>query len=277
MKKSVLGRGLDALLPEVDNTGARVLEVNIEDIDNNPGQPRKSFEKQKLEELAESILSVGILQPLLVKQKGDRYQIIAGERRFRAARMAGLGKVPVIIKDYTKKEQLEAALIENIQRQDLNPIEEAQALKDLLDGGGYTQETLAKRLGRSRPAVANLLRLLSLPEDIMELIRQGKLSEGHGRVLAGVSPALRQRTLAERAMIDVWSVRQLEKAAREGVKKAPVQPKTSPEFKEFEDNIHRALGAKASISGNLNRGKIVISYKNREELEAVFDAISRLL
>lgn len=277
MKKTVLGRGLDALMPEVEYAGAQVLEVDVQDIDNNPGQPRKSFEKEKLEELAESILSVGILQPLLVKQKGGRYQIVAGERRFRAARLAGLKTVPVIVRDYTKKEQLEAALIENLQRQDLNPIEEAQALKELLDNNNYTQETLAKRIGRSRPAVANILRLLTLPEDIMELIRQGKLSEGHGRVLAGVSPAQRQRALAERAVVDFWSVRQLEKAAKEVAKKAPTPPQTSPEFKEFEENIHRALGAKASITGNLNKGKIVISYKNREELDAVFDAVSRLL
>ncbi len=277
MKKSALGRGLDALLPEIDISGGQVSDILISDIDPNPQQPRRDFNEQALQELADSIKELGVLQPILVQQNKGRYQIIAGERRFRAARLAGHQRIPCIVRDFSDEEKMEAALIENLQREDLNPMEEAQAVRALMDKCGYTQEKAAQRLGRSRPAVANLLRLLTLPEDIKQLIQEGKLTEGHGRVLAGVEGVARKRELAEKAIRQSLSVRQLEQLA--AAKPAKVKPvsRPQPEFKEFEENLLRAFGARAHIKGDLDSGKIVISYKNRTELDAIYEAVERLL
>ena len=170
MKKTGLGRGLDALLPQSDDfLDTTVREIPIADIDPNLSQPRKEFDKEALEQLADSIRQAGILQPILVMENGTRYRIIAGERRYRAARIAGLDTIPCIARNLTEEQQMEAALIENLQREDLNPIEEAQAIHSLMQQCGYTQEETAKRLGKSRPAVANLLRLLTLPESILNM------------------------------------------------------------------------------------------------------------
>lgn len=277
MKKSALGRGLDALLPEIDISGGQVSDILISDIDPNPQQPRRDFNEQALQELADSIKELGVLQPILVQQNKGRYQIIAGERRFRAARLAGHQRIPCIVRDFSDEEKMEAALIENLQREDLNPMEEAQAVRALMDKCGYTQEKAAQRLGRSRPAVANLLRLLTLPEDIKQLIQEGKLTEGHGRVLVGVEGVARKRELAEKAIRQSLSVRQLEQLA--AAKPAKVKPvsRPQPEFKEFEENLLRAFGARAHIKGDLDSGKIVISYKNRTELDAIYEAVERLL
>lgn len=277
MKKSALGRGLDALLPEIDISGGQVSDILISDIDPNPQQPRRDFNEQALQELADSIKELGVLQPILVQQNKGRYQIIAGERRFRAARLAGHQRIPCIVRDFSDEEKMEAALIENLQREDLNPMEEAQAVRALMDKCGYTQEKAAQRLGRSRPAVANLLRLLTLPEDIKQLIQAGKLTEGHGRVLAGVEGVARKRELAEKALRQSLSVRQLEQLAAAKPTKAKPVARSQPEFKEFEENLLRAFGARAHIKGNLDSGKIVISYKNRTELDAIYEAVERLL
>ncbi|NLB90207.1 MAG: ParB/RepB/Spo0J family partition protein, partial [Clostridiales bacterium] len=177
MKKKGLGKGLDQLLPLTEDYGSQsVQELSIADIDPNESQPRQNFQKETLEQLAASIQEVGILQPILVVPVGRRYRIVAGERRFRAARMAGLSTVPAIIKDMDQLEQMEAALVENLQREDLNPVEEALALQALMKQYQYTQEKLAKRLGKSRSAIANLLRILSLPEEVLLLIQKGDLS-----------------------------------------------------------------------------------------------------
>ena len=273
MRKMGLGRGLDALLPENDNSQPSVRQIAITDLDRNPDQPRREFDEEALQALAESMKGAGVLQPLLVIEKNGRYQIIAGERRFRAARMAGLDSVPCIVRDFTPEEQMEAALIENIQREDLNPMEEAAAVRQLMDACGYTQETAAKRLGKSRPAVANLLRLLNLPESIRQAVSAGRLSAGHARVLAGVEGEARQLALAERTMRDGLSVRELEKAAA-----APEeQPKTKPvpkplplELKDMEERMRETLGVRAAIQGNRKRGRITLQYYSEDELERLY-------
>ena len=273
MRKMGLGRGLDALLPENDNSQPSVRQIAITDLDRNPDQPRREFDEEALQALAESMKGAGVLQPLLVIEKNGRYQIVAGERRFRAARMAGLDSVPCIVRDFTPEEQMEAALIENIQREDLNPMEEAAAVRQLMDACGYTQETAAKRLGKSRPAVANLLRLLNLPESIRQAVSAGRLSAGHARVLAGVEGEARQLALAERTMRDGLSVRELEKAAA-----APEeQPKTKPvpkplplELKDMEERMRETLGVRAAIQGNRKRGRITLQYYSEDELERLY-------
>ena len=185
-KKTGLGRGLDALLPDTNDTETGVRLIPLTELDRNPDQPRREFDEEALQALAESMKEAGVLQPLLVVEAQGRFRIVAGERRFRAARMAGLDAVPCIVREMTAQEQMEAALIENIQREDLNPMEEAAAVRQLMDACRYTQEQAAKRLGKSRPAVANLLRLLSLPEEVQSQVAAGRVSAGHARVLAGL-------------------------------------------------------------------------------------------
>ena len=199
MKKG-LGRGLDALLepyaaPQAE--AGRVLEISVRDIDTNRAQPRKSFDEAALRELADSIRVHGVVQPLLVKPNGGRYTIVAGERRFRAARLAGLAAVPALAVEYDDAKMQEVALIENLQREDLNPIEEAAAIRFLMQQHDLTQEEVSARLGKSRPAIANALRLLGLEKDVLELVRDGTLSAGHGRALAAVEDAAQQKKLAD--------------------------------------------------------------------------------
>ena len=202
MKKG-LGRGLDALLepyagPEADRDAAnRVLEISVRDIDTNRAQPRKSFDEAALRELADSIRVHGVVQPLLVRPNGSRYTIVAGERRFRAARLAGLETVPVLAAEYDEAQMQEVALIENLQREDLNPVEEAAAIRFLMQQHDLTQEEVSERLGKSRPAIANALRLLNLDRNVLELVRTGALSAGHGRALAAVTDAATQKRLAD--------------------------------------------------------------------------------
>ena len=213
MKKMGLGRGLDALLPETNDLDNMVSMIAVTEIDRNPDQPRRDFDEAALQTLADSIRTAGVLQPLLVVEQNGRYRIVAGERRFRAARIAGLDTVPCIVRDFTTEEQMEAALIENVQREDLNPIEEAAAVKQFMDACHYTQEQAAKRLGKSRPALANLLRLLSLPKVVQDDVIAGRLSAGHARVLAGLEEERRQIALAQMVILEGLSVRELEKIA----------------------------------------------------------------
>lgn len=280
MKRKGLGRGLDALMPEAPapqvQEGERVAMLGIGDIDPNPNQPRRHFDQAALKELADSIRQVGVLQPILVSVQGGRYHIIAGERRWRAARMAELDEIPAIVRDMDTVSRMEAALIENLQREDLNPIEEAMAVRALMEECGLTQEAAAERLGRSRPALANLLRLLSLPEQVQELVRDGQLSSGHARALAGVDDARRAIALAQRAVDEGWSVRQMEQAvqAEQPAKKVVKLTKVKlPEFGELEDRLRLTFGMKAEISGSLEKGKIVMKYNSREELERLYEAM----
>ncbi|MEA4927385.1 MAG: ParB/RepB/Spo0J family partition protein [Candidatus Limiplasma sp.] len=281
MKKTGLGRGLDALLPQSDALlDTTVRDIPITEIDPNLAQPRKEFEKDALEQLADSIRQAGVLQPILVIENGMRYRIIAGERRYRAARIAGLETIPCIVRSFTEEQQLEAALIENLQREDLNPIEEAQAIRNLMQQCGYTQEEAAKRLGKSRPAVANLLRLLSLPEPILNMVVAGELSAGHARVLAGVSPESRQLELAHQSVLHDYTVRKLEELTQKSPTRTQTEPAAptarSAELASLEDTLRETLGVKTVLSGNERKGKIVLTYSSTQELEHIYEVFGRL-
>ena len=229
MAKHGLGRGLDILLPQSETAeDLLVREVPISDIDPSLSQPRKAFDPEALEQLADSIRQKGLLQPILVTMQGDRYRIVAGERRYRASRLAGLTTIPCLIRQFSEAEQMEAALIENIQREDLNPIEEAQAIQSLMTHFGYTQDEAAKKLGKSRPAITNQLRLLSLPDPIRQMVLKNELSAGHARVLAGVSPEARQLDLAHLCLRDGLSVRRLEELAKQPMRTATRQQPAFP-------------------------------------------------
>ncbi|NLD58685.1 MAG: ParB/RepB/Spo0J family partition protein [Clostridiales bacterium] len=276
--RSGLGRGLGALLgeaAEAPESPARdeVKNLKLTDIDPNRGQPRERFDEGALRELAESIKSVGVLQPILVRQTGDRYEIIAGERRYRASRLAGLNEIPAIVRDWDDQRRLEAALVENLQRDDLNPVEEATGVRKLMEAAGLTQERVAERLGKSRPAVANLLRLLTLPEDVQKMLVDGRLSAGHARALVTVDPS-RQMQLANLTVQQNWSVRQLERICAQPVKPAP-QPKPRPnrQLNELEDMARELFGTRAKIEGDFNRGKLTISYYSAEDLQRIWDAL----
>lgn len=279
-KNRGLGRGLDALLPEAEENLGAGQEIAIGDIDPNPDQPRRVFQDESISQLAQSIRDQGVLQPLLVvPTNGGRYRIVAGERRWRAARQAGLTTIPCIVRDLDVIQQMEIALVENLQREDLNPIETATGIRTLMRQCGYTQETVAQRLAKSRPAVANLLRLLTLPEEVQELVRQGKLSAGHARVLAGLEDDKRKLDLARQTIEKAWSVRQLEAVAAEQKQDKPAAPKarTLPvELTELEGRIRETVGMRAAITGNVKKGKIVLQYYSREELERFYEILNRI-
>lgn len=281
MKKTHgLGRGLDSLLPGTDDPELTIQELDIDLIDPNPEQPRRTFSKESISQLAQSIRDQGVLQPLLVvPRSGGRYRIIAGERRYRASREAGLTTVPCVIRDMDVIQQMEVALIENLQREDLNPIDAAQGIKALMQQCGYTQEKIAQRLGKSRPAVANLLRLLNLPKDVAEMVRDGRLSAGHARVLAGLGRDEDKITLAKRVVEEDLSVRQLEQLTavqkKQTVKKPAKTRQTEPELKELQNRLLEKTGMKTTLTGTVNKGKIVLTYSTRDELENLFELLNQ--
>ena len=272
-----LGRGLGALLGEAaegaEERRDEVRMLKLTDIDPNRGQPRERFDEDALRELADSIRAVGVLQPIIVRETGNRYEIIAGERRYRASRLAGLTEIPAIVRDWDEQKRLEAALIENLQRDDLNPVEEAVGVKRLMEAAGLTQERVAERLGKSRPAVANLLRLLTLPEEVQKMLVDGRLTAGHARALVTVDPS-RQVQLANLTVQQNWSVRQLERICAQPVKPAPA-PKSRPdrELTELEDMARDLFGTRAKIDGDKNRGKLVISYYSADDLQRIWETI----
>ena len=281
-KSHGLGRGLDALLPEADVNVSGGQEIAIGDIDPNPDQPRRVFQEESIAQLAQSIRDQGVLQPILVVP-GDhgRYRIVAGERRWRAARLAGLETVPCVVRDLDIVQQMEIALIENLQREDLNPIEVAQGIRSLMQHCGYTQEAVASRLSKSRPAVANLLRLLTLPEEIADMVREGTLSAGHARVLAGLDDDKVKLALAKQTVEGAWSVRQLEAAAAALKEEKPSKPMPKPrtlpvELSELETRVRETFGIRATLTGSAKKGKIVLQYYSREELEHLNDLLARM-
>jgi ParB family chromosome partitioning protein len=280
MKKTGLGRGLDELLPMGEEIlGSTVKEISIGDIDPNEAQPRRSFTEDSLNQLAQSIKEAGVLQPILVVETGSRYRIVAGERRWRAARQAGLASVPCIIKDMDRRQQMEAALIENLQREDLNPMEEAAAIKALMQQCGYTQDAAAKRLGKSRPAIANILRLLNLPQEVTDMVRKGTLSAGHARVLAGLEDTGRQIDLARQTVLSSLSVRQLEQLAAKPAEAPKQKPAPKPlpiELTELEGRMREVLGMRTTFTGSAKKGKIILQYYSAEELERLYQALERL-
>ena len=274
-----LGRGLDALLDEFsldapDNGGA--VEVSLYDIDTNPDQPRKQFDPKKLKELAASLKRHGVVQPLLVRRNGLRYTIVAGERRYRAARMAGLKTVPVVLTDADADTLMELSLVENIQREDLNPIEEAAAIRLLMQQHDLTQEEVSERIGKSRPAIANALRLLSLTKPVQELVKEGKLSAGHGKMLAGVSDAKLQESLAAACAENDWSVRRLEDELRFASmqkKQKAKAPEPSAEFRTALHHLRSQLGTKIAVQGSEEKGKLIIHYYSKDDLDRIYRII----
>ena len=279
-KPSGLGRGLGALLgDDVMKTEAQgALTLPITDVESNSSQPRKYFDDAALAELADSIRQHGIIQPLTVRKlSSGYYQIIAGERRWRAARLAGIETIPAIVREWDDIRRQEAALIENIQRENLNPIEEAQGIFVLMNECALTQEAVAERLGRSRPAVANLLRLLNLPEVMMTAVADGVISAGHGRVLAGIADKRIQAALFEKTVQLGWSVRQLEEAAKNAGTKKPASEKPKyvfpAEYDELTERLRAATGLKVSLSGSEQKGKITLEYASQEELQRLWDML----
>lgn len=282
-----LGRGLGALLgddvveqsvaegkaePAAPADEVRMLPIRL--IDPNADQPRRSFNEEALEELAASIRAVGVIQPIIVTQIGDRYRIIAGERRYRACRMAQQEEIPAIVRNWDQQRQMEAALIENLQRDDLNPIEEAQGVRRLMDESGLTQEKIAERLGKSRPAVANLLRLLNLTESVQKLVIEGKLSAGHARALVTVEPK-RQAQLAELTVQQGWSVRQLERICAQPVKEEPEKPAKvrDQQFNRLEGMARELFGTRAKLDGTHESGKLTLFYYSEDDLQRIWDVL----
>ena len=275
-----LGRGLDSLFAGSEDWGTSIQEIPVGELDPNPDQPRRTFSEESIGQLADSIREQGVLQPLLVAPSGGgRYTIIAGERRFRAGRAAGLATLPCIVKDIDVIRQREIALIENLQREDLNPIEAARGVKALMDQCGYTQEKIGERLGKSRPAIANMIRLLQLPDEVSEMVKDGLLSAGHARVLIGIPDKETQLRLARKAVDEGLNVRQMEQLAKTtaGKPKKKAAPKQLPaELGELQDKIRRKTGLKSTLTGSIKKGRIVLQYSTREELEHLNDILDML-
>lgn len=274
-KKNGLGMGLDALFLDnsTEENSAGFVSVNINDIEPNREQPRKTFDEEALSELAASIGEHGIIQPLVVRPIADGgYQLIAGERRWRAARIAGLNEVPVVIREITDSELLELALVENLQREDLNPIEEAQGLSLLMETYEMTQEQAAKRVGKSRPAVANAIRLLLLPPSVVDMVRDGKISAGHARALLALSDNEKIKELADRIIKKGMSVRDTERLVKFMIKEAKGKKKPTKKRDIYYDEVELAvsdtLGRKAKVNVNATgKGTIQIEFFGKEDLE----------
>ena len=279
-KSHGLGRGLDSLFPGAEEWGTSIQEIPVGELDPNPDQPRQSFDQESIGQLADSIRDQGVLQPLLVvPASGGRYRIIAGERRYRASRLAGLETVPCIVKDIEVIQQMEIALIENLQREDLNPMEAARGIQALMKQCGYTQEKVSTRLGKSRPAVANLLRLLSLPEEVTEMVRDGLISAGHARVLAGIRDPEEQIRLAHRAADEGMSVRRLEQLASAAKEKPAKKRRPAPmpaELGELQEKIRLKTGLKSALTGSITKGRIVLQYSSRDELERLNELLDQI-
>lgn len=289
MIKKGLGKGLNALLSIYDeeddlnekDTATAKPQGGIEGIDinlifANPNQPRKNFDETALKELSMSIKTHGIIQPIVLNREEEgKYMIIAGERRWRAAKMAGLTQVPAFVRNYTPKQIKEISIIENLQREDLNPIEAAKAIKQLMEEYDLTQEAVADRIGKSRPAIANTLRLLSLPVDVVELIEKNKLSAGHARCLIVLPNPLDQTKVAQVAVEKKLSVRELEKLVKNLLNPSKERPKSeqSLELKGMIDDMQKIFSTKVSAIGNDNKGRIYIDYYSKDDLDRISELI----
>lgn len=276
------GKGLNALFTDneenvkVDIKDMPTVEISISEIDRNTNQPRKTFKEESLKEMASSIASYGVLQPLLlVKQENGRYLIIAGERRFRAATMAGLKKVPAIVRDFTEQQIQEISLIENLHREDLNAIEAAEGMKELMENHGLTQEEVATRIGKSRPYVTNTLRLLQLPKEVTELVRSGALSPGHARAIISIDDKDYLITLAKQACDNNLTVRDIENRVRLYFTRKAIQPgprkerEVSVELKEMVNDMKRIFATKVKLLGNDKKGRIIIDYFNEDDIDRI--------
>ena len=293
--KSGLGRGLDSLLKVYDeesepkrvsseiatNYNMRrgdIEKIDIEKVYANPNQPRKTFDKDSLNELAESIKLHGLIQPIIVNKTNDGYMIIAGERRFRACKICGIKEIDAIVKNYTEKQIAEIAIIENLQREDLNPVEIAKGIRKLMDEYGLTQEKVSERLGKSRSAIANTIRILSLYPEVLELVEKGKVSFGHAKILVSVSDYTTQILLAKKIAKDKLTVRDLEKevdAILGNKKKKKASKLPSHELQDFISEMQRKLGTKVSVIGNDKKGRIYIDYYSQDDLDRIYEVVLR--
>jgi ParB family chromosome partitioning protein len=270
-----LGRGLASLIPDRalgrgEERGATAIPVSA--IDPNPAQPRQVFDEEGIRRLAESIRLHGMLQPVLVRPVGERYQLVVGERRWRAARMAELAEVPAIVGEWDDRQVMEFALVENLEREDLNPIEEAEALHRLVEEFEWTQEEVARRVGRSRPHVANYLRLLQLSPEVRALVASGALSVAHAKVLLGLPDPARTE-LGVRCAREGWTVRELEAVIRRRERAPAKRPTRDVHLAEWEERLRRRLGAKVVVRGSVERGRIEIPYASLEELERLLQLL----
>lgn len=282
MSKKRLGKGLGALLPIDEFESQQPTQIKISKIRPNEFQPRKDFDEHKLEELAASIKEHGIIQPIVVRPKDGFYEIVAGERRWRAARINKLETVPAVVKEFTDGEMMQIALIENLQREDLNPIEEAMAFKTLMDEFDMTQETLSKKIGKSRSVIANSIRLLNLPKELQLMLSKGQLTSGHARALLSIENPEEQINLAKQIIENGLTVRDVEKLVKKpksgdlkALKQKP-QKKLDPNCIQIEEKLKRFLGTQVKISNKKNRGKIEIEYYGIEDLNRIIDIIMGL-
>jgi ParB family transcriptional regulator, chromosome partitioning protein len=290
--KRRLGRGLDALLPQSGATSAPRpapapaampaadgFKAKIEDLHPNRNQPRTRFDEAALAELAASIKEMGVLEPILVRKRAQGgFEIVAGERRWRAAQRAGVHEVPVYVRELTEQRAFEAALVENLQREDLNPLETARALQRLIDESGHSQDSLAKLIGKDRSTVANALRLLKLPDVVADLIESGELSEGHGRALLGAGDVPTMQKLAREAIAGGWSVRETERRARAAAsekKAAQVVAAKSPNTRDLENRLTRAMGARVVVADRKGKGHLQVSFTSYEELDRIIAILER--
>ncbi|MGI9860645.1 ParB/RepB/Spo0J family partition protein [Moorella naiadis] len=284
MAKRGLGRGLDALLPPKEtapeNEAGTITSVAVDRIVPGKHQPRRDFDDAKMAELVQSIKAHGIIQPIVVKPAGNEgYEIIAGERRWRACRQAGLQEIPAIIKSLDARTTAEIALVENLQREDLNPLEEAEAYQTLLEEYGLTQEDVAGRVGKSRPVIANALRLLQLPEKIKDMVRENKLSSGHARALLGIKDSKLQIELAKKIVAENISVRETENIIKKLTERKVIVKKqkddtVSLETRQFEERLQQALSTRVKLKAGKNSGKIEIYYFGPEELERIITVLT---
>lgn len=275
-EKRRLGRGLGALIPDAAEQTSKYREIPLENIKTNPYQPRTTIDQTRLEELADSIKQHGVIQAIVVSPADDGYVLVAGERRFRAAQMAGLKTIPVIIKEVEKNELLELALIENLQREDLNPVEEALAYQRLIKEFGLTQEELANRLGRSRAAIANTIRLLSLPASVLEALVQGQITAGQARPLLRISERTQQEALARKIIKERLSAREAERLTSTKSQKRVKEStaiKSDPVLVEFQEKLQHTLGTKVRINKHKNGGNIEIFFYGEEDLERLISLL----
>lgn len=284
LKRGGLGRGLDALIPSTptaDGATGGTIEVAVDDISPNPFQPRTTLDQGKLEQLAHSIRTHGVIQPLIVtaSERGSRYTLIAGERRWRAARIAGLNAVPVIVKEAATQTMLELALVENVVRADLSPLEEALAYRQLIDDFGLTQALVAERVGRSRVSVTNTLRLLTAPEEVQQALTDGRITEGHARALLGLPTALDQTAMLKLVLEKSWNVRQTEDAVRRWLsgpaKRTEGLGALVQHDARFEEELQRALTTKVSVKRDAHgSGSITIHFYSEEQLKTLFERLA---
>lgn len=273
-----LGKGINALFPgETINEADKVNQISVGEIRTNPYQPRKIFDQTALEELAESIKEHGILQPIVVRKAGEKFELVVGERRFRAAKLIKLKEVPAIIKELTDQQMMELAILENLQREDLTPIEEAEAYQKLMEALNLTQEQLAFRLGKSRPHIANHVRLLALPQNVRKLISDKELSMGHGRTLLGLRSKKLIPETAEKVVKENLNVRQLENLVQrlnEDVPRETIEKKKDIFIEEKQSELRDRFGTNVQIKKNKNKGKIEIEFFSEDDLERILELLS---